>query len=107
MTGFVGHNFPDFIENWNRTSFRTVGYGLAGTTAVVTAAAATIYPTLLVPAALTGAITVAYWNIGLRDIKQTSHAIRRNFPVLGNLRYIFETVRQMSICTGCERRELV
>jgi glutamate synthase domain-containing protein 2 len=26
-------------------------------------------------------------------MKQKSHAIRRNYPVLGNLRYIFETVR--------------
>ncbi|TNE53820.1 MAG: FMN-binding glutamate synthase family protein [Bacteroidetes bacterium] len=31
--------------------------------------------------------------IGLRDIFQTKHAIRRNFPVLGNFRYMLEKIR--------------
>lgn len=30
--------------------------------------------------------------IGLRDITQTKHAIKRNFPVIGNLRYILESI---------------
>ncbi len=31
--------------------------------------------------------------IGIRDIFQTKHAIRRNFPVVGNFRYLFEMIR--------------
>ena len=31
--------------------------------------------------------------IGIRDINQTHHIIRRNFPVLGNFRYLFEMIR--------------
>ncbi|ALO39654.1 FMN-binding glutamate synthase family protein [Alcaligenes faecalis] len=30
---------------------------------------------------------------GLVDITQTRHAIRRNYPVIGNLRFIFEAIR--------------
>ncbi len=31
--------------------------------------------------------------MGLLDVWQTRHSIRRNFPILGNLRYLFELVR--------------
>jgi glutamate synthase domain-containing protein 2 len=31
--------------------------------------------------------------IGYSDIIQTKHAIRRNFPVIGNFRYLLETIR--------------
>ncbi len=31
--------------------------------------------------------------VGLYDIFQTKHAIRRNFPVIGNFRYILESIR--------------
>ena len=31
--------------------------------------------------------------IGLRDLFQNSHAIRKNYPVIGNLRYLFEEIR--------------
>jgi glutamate synthase domain-containing protein 2 len=31
--------------------------------------------------------------LGLYDVMQTTHAIRRNFPVAGRLRYLFESVR--------------
>lgn len=34
-----------------------------------------------------------YWAIGLLDINQPHQAIRRNFPVLGNVRYLMETIR--------------
>jgi hypothetical protein len=72
--------------------FERVGYGLASATAglgIVTV----VDPAMMIPAACVGALTAGYWKIGLADIKQSSHAIRRNYPVLGNLRYIFETIR--------------
>lgn len=31
--------------------------------------------------------------LGMYDVLQTSHAIRRNFPIVGRLRYLFESVR--------------
>lgn len=31
--------------------------------------------------------------LGLRDLTQTPHAIRRNYPILGNLRFFFEFIR--------------
>jgi len=48
--------------------------------------------------------TSAYWllltllflaltALGFYDLKQTKHAIRRNYPIIGNLRYFFESIR--------------
>jgi glutamate synthase domain-containing protein 2 len=31
--------------------------------------------------------------VGLRDLSQTRHSIRRNYPVIGNLRFLFEFIR--------------
>ena len=31
--------------------------------------------------------------IGIRDMAQDSHAILRNYPLLGHIRYMFETIR--------------
>lgn len=28
-----------------------------------------------------------YWWVGLRDLEQEAHTLKRNFPVLGNLRW--------------------
>lgn len=44
-------------------------------------------------AALVALPVAAWWAVGLSDIRQTRHTIRRNFPVLGNVRYALETVR--------------
>jgi glutamate synthase domain-containing protein 2 len=41
-------------------------------------------------------LAIACWMmtvLGLYDFRQTHHAIRRNYPVIGNLRYLFETIR--------------
>ena len=31
--------------------------------------------------------------LGLYDLQQTHHAVRRNYPIIGNLRYFFESIR--------------
>ena len=31
--------------------------------------------------------------IGIREMAQDSHAILRNYPLLGHIRYMFETIR--------------
>lgn len=96
VNAYVGHAFPDFIEGWTRETFRKVGYGLnAATIACVVGGVAVGASSVLsfLPAVAVGTLSLGYWRVGLQDMRQTSHAIRRNFPVLGNLRYIFETVR--------------
>ena len=32
-------------------------------------------------------------GVGFRDLNQDTHAIRKNYPVLGNVRYLFEYIR--------------
>ncbi len=93
VSAYSGHNFPDFIEHWNRTTFRRVGYALGASTGAL-ALGSLVAPIAVVPTVIIGALTTAYWKIGLNDMQQTSHAIRRNYPVLGNMRYILETVRR-------------
>ena len=56
---------------------------------LLTALTALVYPTIL----WSLGITVPLFALGLADIAQTRHAIRRNFPVIGNLRYLFELIR--------------
>ena len=43
--------------------------------------------------AVASGITGGYWYLGIQDLRQTRHTIRRNFPVLGHMRYIFEQLR--------------
>ncbi len=38
-------------------------------------------------------IVVVLVGMGVYDVMQSTHAIRRNFPVVGRLRYLFESVR--------------
>ncbi|MEM6674251.1 MAG: FMN-binding glutamate synthase family protein [Planctomycetota bacterium] len=39
------------------------------------------------------AVAAALALLGLRDVLQTRHAIQANYPVIGHMRYIFESVR--------------
>mmetsp|Transcript_20906 Transcript_20906/g.42681 ORF Transcript_20906/g.42681 Transcript_20906/m.42681 type:complete len:282 (-) Transcript_20906:685-1530(-) len=83
----VSAGLPDWIEHWSRDNFRNVGYGLAATSICSIPVG---YPMISAALATT---TAAYWAVGLRDIRQTKQTIRRNFPVLGNMRYLLESVR--------------
>jgi len=41
-------------------------------------------------------LTFAAWflfGVGLYDLRQTHHAIRRNYPIIGNMRYLLESIR--------------
>lgn len=95
VTGYFGHNFPDFIEKWNRQRFRQLGYGLVASTSALALGSAFIFESALpiAPTLFVGALTTAYWTVGLNDVSQKSHAVRRNYPVIGNLRYVMETIR--------------
>jgi len=98
MSEHVGHNFPDFVERWDRDAFQRVGYGMSAATVMSFLGPAAWFglsghPVTFLPGVVLGALTAGYWRVGKADISQQSHAIRRNYPVLGNMRYILETVR--------------
>ncbi|CAI3791984.1 hypothetical protein GLGCALEP_00313 [Pseudomonas sp. MM221] len=38
-------------------------------------------------------ITAVLSLVGLNDLRQSHHAVRRNYPILGNIRYLIETIR--------------
>mmetsp|Transcript_46759 Transcript_46759/g.69156 ORF Transcript_46759/g.69156 Transcript_46759/m.69156 type:complete len:609 (-) Transcript_46759:99-1925(-) len=79
---------PDWIEHWSRDRFRQLGYGLGAATAL----SVPLLSSVPISGAL-AATTAGYWYIGLRDIAQPHQTIRRNFPVLGNARYLLEMIR--------------
>lgn len=86
----VSAGLPDWIEHWSRTNFRRVGCGLVATTLFAIPIGWESYPLITTTLATT---TSLYWMIGLRDIQQRHQTIRRNFPVLGNMRYLLEMIR--------------
>ncbi len=76
---------PGFIEHWTRASFAvtaTLAFGLTGALALRWPAVLWSW-LVLVPLAVVGVI----------DIFQKAHSIRRNFPVIGHLRYLLESLR--------------
>ena len=76
---------PGFIEHWSRTSFAvtaTVALALTGVLA------------LRWPVALWSWLALAPLTLlGVIDVLQQAHSIRRNFPVIGHLRYLLESLR--------------
>lgn len=48
-----------------------------------------VWPSALWSLILTGPILL----LGIWDMVQTKHAVRRNFPLIGNFRYLFEAIR--------------
>jgi len=79
---------PDFTEHWNDQAF--YGVGILG--AIGAGAAMASWGASAGTAAVVGPVTV-YWYWGLKDMNQTSHTILRNFPVIGRMRYILESIR--------------
>ena len=82
------HSFPDWVEEWNRDRFYKLGYAGA---ACVPLSFAAFGPTAVTPYVVSGVVG-GYWYLGTKNINST-HAISRNFPVLGMMRYILESVR--------------
>lgn len=76
---------PAFVENWGRKPFVVVGVVLA-----MGAAALTWVSLWLTPV---WAPVLLYWVLGIQDITQKRQSILRNFPLLGRLRYLFESIR--------------
>jgi glutamate synthase domain-containing protein 2 len=93
-----GAGFPDFIEKWDRKKFKQVGAGFGLISAsslglLALSSGESVSAVGVIWTASFSLLTGGYWYVGLRDIRQTQHAIRRNFPVLGNMRYLLEVLR--------------
>jgi len=84
--GGDGYRFPDYIEKWGRKPFYSVGVVFLGGSVFCSFMTNTMCWGALLP-------TAFYWGVGLRDIAQTKSTIRRNFPFIGNVRYILESFR--------------
>ncbi len=81
-----GARVPAFVDRWGRVPFFVV-------LAVMVAAAVGMLVVSWPVSVLLGAVAIAFGAMGFADISQESHTILRNFPVLGRLRYFFESVR--------------
>ena len=81
--------FPDWIEKWDRQVF----YGVAGASSMLTVGVTLLFG-VTSPVSWLFIIPVSGFCLkGFADIRQKRHTIRRNFPVLGNVRYLFESIR--------------
>ena len=81
-------NFPDFIEHWNPDMFYKAGYAMTFLTAGVNYMAGFCQETIVL-----NGLVIAYWVRGHADMEQKTHALLRNYPVLGNFRFLFEMIR--------------
>ncbi|RAW02756.1 FMN-binding glutamate synthase family protein [Pseudochryseolinea flava] len=62
-------------------------------TSVILSALLMLWAIFWLPALFGFAIVLPLIIMGVRDMNQTKQSIRRNFPVLGRLRYVFEDMR--------------
>ncbi|MBL4684393.1 MAG: hypothetical protein JKY37_07370 [Nannocystaceae bacterium] len=81
----TGDRVPAFVERWGPTPFyMTLGLMTAGVVGLSLA---------WLPLSGLAVFVALFGYMGVSDLRQTRHAIMRNFPVLGRLRYFFESVR--------------
>lgn len=77
---------PDIIEKWS--------VGAWVSTVVGSAALFAVLGVFMSPWLHLGQLfSLAILLVGLRDVTQPHHAILRNFPILGHLRYVLESLR--------------
>jgi glutamate synthase domain-containing protein 2 len=82
-------DLQDLIEQWDEKVFYSVGTAMgAGSLAL----AITLGPVAVSPW-VAGVATFLFWKAGYTDLQQDKHTIRRNFPVLGRMRYLLEMFR--------------
>jgi len=68
---------------------RAVFYVVCSSTVALVAGLYTLWP----GAIWLSPLVLTLFGLGVYDMTQTKHAIRRNFPVAGRLRYLFESIR--------------
>lgn len=85
LVGGHPQRVPAILERWSRRAFWIVAIAMF---------AVTLGLSVLSLWALLGlVVAVPFTVMGLRDIAQSGHAVRRNFPVLGRARYLLEGLR--------------
>ena len=72
-----------------RVSVRGIFVLTTGLAITATVTFAWLWP----PAAWAAVVIVPIAGLGIADMAQHEHAIRRNFPVIGNMRYVLESIR--------------
>ncbi|KAJ3353164.1 hypothetical protein HDU83_007144 [Entophlyctis luteolus] len=88
VAGKLGRqNFPEWIESWGQKPFYNTGYVLTALTA-----SSFFVPGLVYSPWIASGLVSLYWYVGITDMRQVRHAVRRNYPVLGNIRYILENI---------------
>lgn len=88
-SGDTATRFPDWIEKCDRKMFYKLASGMTGgaaLTALFLGPTSFISYLVFIPVGL-------FWYQGIKDMRQHRHTIRRNFPVIGNIRYLFESIR--------------
>eukprot|EP00928_Gymnodinium_smaydae_P025072 TRINITY_DN20093_c0_g5_i1.p1 TRINITY_DN20093_c0_g5~~TRINITY_DN20093_c0_g5_i1.p1 ORF type:complete len:588 (-),score=98.79 TRINITY_DN20093_c0_g5_i1:229-1992(-) len=83
--GASNRQLPDFVEKWGKGPFYKLGFALSGGSLGAAAYFGGLW--WLAPPSIG-----LYWYVGMKDIA-SKQAIRRNFPVLGHMRYILESIR--------------
>ncbi|MFZ9886172.1 MAG: FMN-binding glutamate synthase family protein [Myxococcota bacterium] len=76
---------PAFVEHWGRLPFVIVG--------VILFIAGVLTLRWTPWGVLLAILASGYWILGLQDMLQRRQSILRNFPILGRLRYLAESVR--------------
>jgi len=84
--------FPDFIDSWGPKPYKKVLAGLSLSSGLYLGTAIATETVSMLGACLIS-FTALYAYRGYKDLNQDTHAIRKNFPFLGNMRYIFEVMR--------------
>lgn len=81
-----GERVPAVVERWGRVPFFV-------TVALLAAVSGSVAWAWWPLGVVLGAGTVIFAALGIADITQERRTILRNFPVLGRLRYFFESIR--------------
>ena len=68
---------------------RAIFYVVVASSVALVAGLCTVWP----GAVWLSPLVLTLIGLGAYDMLQTRHAIRRNFPVAGRLRYLFESIR--------------
>ncbi len=77
------------IDHCVGTSMRHVYYPLSFSLLALTGLVSWTWP----PFAWAYALLLPLFVLGVRDMRQTSHSVLRNFPVVGHVRYLLEMIR--------------
>lgn len=79
---------PEFIEHWAGTKPFKITCGIMTATTV-----GLFFLHDIQIAAVAGLFTSAFAYRGYLDVTQRTHTLTRNFPVLGHVRYMLESIR--------------